>query len=59
MPDKFDGLAQNFADNVVRVVIAIRSGENDDTEFHSRLRAIENVCIAAAMWGRGYKNGTL
>jgi len=41
MPDKLNGLAQNFADNVVRVVIAIGAWKNDDTEFHSRLRALE------------------
>jgi len=34
VPDKLDGLVQDVADGVKRVVIAIRAGKNDDSEFH-------------------------
>src|SRR5882724_9442909 len=34
VPDELDRLFQNVADGVKSVVIAIRSGKNDDSEFH-------------------------
>jgi hypothetical protein len=34
MPDKFNRLRENVTNRVVGVVVAIRSGKNDDTKFH-------------------------
>ena len=34
MPDEVDWLTQNFADHVIRVVIAILSWKDNDAEFH-------------------------
>src|SRR5882724_10875367 len=34
VPDELDRLFQNVADGVKSVVIAIRSGKNDNSEFH-------------------------
>src|SRR3989442_4401051 len=34
VPDKIDGLAHVFRDHVIRIVIAVRSGKNYDTELH-------------------------
>src|SRR5262249_26165757 len=34
MPNEINGLANDFADHVVRVVIAIGAGENHYAEFH-------------------------
>src|SRR5258708_2775048 len=35
MPDEFDGLLEDVADGVKRVVVAIGPGENDDSKFHA------------------------
>src|SRR5882762_5581598 len=35
VPDKFDGLPQNVADGVKRVMIAIGPGKNYDSKFHA------------------------
>src|SRR6267378_1605491 len=35
VPDEFDGLPQNVADGVKRVMVAIGPGENDDSKFHA------------------------
>jgi len=34
VPNEFDGLVQDVADGVKRVVVAIRAGKNYDSEFH-------------------------
>src|SRR5262249_40004451 len=34
VPDEFNGLLEDVADGVESVVIAIRAGKNDDSEFH-------------------------
>src|SRR6266849_6203467 len=34
VPDEFDGLFQDVADSVKRVVVTIGPGENDDSKFH-------------------------
>jgi len=43
VPDKFDGLLQDVADGVKRVVVAIGPGENDDSKFH----AVPAPCVIA------------
>src|SRR5467141_5243026 len=35
VPDEFDGLLQNVADGVKRVMVAIGPGKNDDSKFHA------------------------
>ncbi len=35
VPDEFDGLLQDVADGVERVVVAIGPGKNDDSKFHA------------------------
>jgi hypothetical protein len=34
VPDEFDGLVQDIADGVERVVVAIGPGKNNDSELH-------------------------
>jgi hypothetical protein len=34
VPDEFDGLMEDVADGVKRIVVAIGPGENDDSKFH-------------------------
>jgi hypothetical protein len=34
MPNEINGLANDFADHMIRVVIAIGAGENHYAEFH-------------------------
>jgi hypothetical protein len=52
MPDEFDGLAENFAEGIKSVVIAIRSGKDNDSKFH-RVAAPWRDSIIAGVHARG------
>src|SRR5690242_2073516 len=37
VPDEIDWLAHVFRDHVIGIVIAVRSGENDNSKFHASI----------------------
>jgi hypothetical protein len=43
MPEEFDRLAENFAQRVPGVVIAIRARKHDHTEFHRAESPLEDI----------------
>jgi hypothetical protein len=49
VPEQLDGLAQNLAQGVEGVVVAVRAGKDDDTEFHLVVTParIRGICILA------------